>query len=418
MQRVAYRKHCPQSIDEQAVEVSAARGRSRGDAIRQDRFARHASDRAGRFEAESSPLEEQASANDARLPAALPGHRLGHYSIHPPTQPMVQRRISIGEDDPKNSDIRPEIYEDSRKLPESVRQAAGNGWPFIKKMVDAKDDEAHYAYKTWEAAFNEADRQAKAEQELEIKSKTEMENEGSSEQNTSQPPPPPPMGDVPVISIAKAGTEKPGEKEVQIYKTCRERGLKCLNDLSQMKKLGELPPKEANKRNELFDKMYTSKPSDENQYPGHLESELMGDKGGTYTNLFEGSRMTAEANRHRDPERFKPLLSNSEILYQQHKLQQKTKKLEPLKSLKRSHVGSATGDAVLKRIRYDNEGDIDKTLSIKEDHALALLGTENGTAAQWLIKDHGKELGICGITSVNIQTKDRMIEFFFARVDD
>jgi hypothetical protein len=263
---------------------------------------------------------------------------------------------------------------------------------FIRSSVN-------YAYSDWETVVDRAIKDIAAEKE------------SNTVRNPSGAPPPPPP---PAVA---SGPVELSPAVIKTYEDCLKEGKKRKEKLASIEqqinegRSGRLHPDVKKQRDNLFG-LYSTKPSQD--YAGHLESKLQGDLGGNYTNKIEPGAITAEANAHNNSKANGSLLSNSELLFQQYQSKQKD---VPLQTLTRSHVASGTGASVLQYIEhheFQKEPITNKLIGVNSDYCQALLGTQNGSAALWLIIDHGIELGIKGIEGVTIKDlRERVFEFKF-----
>ena len=175
---------------------------------------------------------------------------------------------------------------------------------------------------------------------------------------------------------------------------------------------GELPKEEAERRRLIFEKQYETTP-----YEGKLSisSSLVTShdvQGNEYNNMMEeDGTFVASSNHHPvlksekdvDPRlrTFKPPLSLSEVIFRQ--LQIKVRQGRAWnKVLKRSNVVNDETKLVFGQIGWQSG----KVYLPENDEFYALLSTPNGIAGIFLLRDHGKELGIRRIVSIRLKGGD------------
>lgn len=279
-----------------------------------------------------------------------------------------------------------------------------------------KEPKLGRAYSTWTKvildAISEAERRRAKQQTSpsktgEIPAPPSME---SKQEDVSAAPPPPPL---PSLATEEESLSKPkGEYDKCLVKG-KERAKALKSDDPKQKPKGVADDQK--RRDELF-KLYSI--TDSEVYQGSKQATLAGDLGGTYVNKSEKGHIGAENNVHTTPG--KSLLSNSEILYQMYRDQMTggntSTKVPQLEKLSRINVASGTGSPVVIYIQHleKQKGNlVEITVDDSHPYFYALLGTDNGTAAEWLIRDHGKELNIGGIKGARLIFKGATIEFFF-----
>ena len=273
----------------------------------------------------------------------------------------------------------------------------------IGSYIESPDQ--NYVFTTWERLVEHARGELKSEQIT-----AEPGGPASSAPSPPPPAPPPPAGPPPPATAQApgAGPALPplSEKDMQTYGDCVAKGRERMEAI--LKGNGKPLSEEGKRTNEALFRLYKTQKSKEHE--GHLESALFGNRGGTYTNLVGQGTMTAEANAHatRSGEAPSPLLPNSEILYHQYR----TGPGGPLTSLKRSHVASENGQAVI-NVVLARRGQAPFEVGVGDEMFLAFLGTVNGTAAFRLAVDRGKELGIRGIRGARVNPRERVVEFLF-----
>ncbi|WP_433933972.1 hypothetical protein AB3662_05960 [Sorangium cellulosum] len=142
------------------------------------------------------------------------------------------------------------------------------------------------------------------------------------------------------------------------------------------------------------------------EYKGPVEVEP---DGNTYLNYMEEGIFVADSNHHavKKGERalavrtWKPPLSLSEIFYHHLKLLQNAGHSWN-KIIKRSNVVNDETKVVFDVIGFKSGAEYVPD----DDPFYALINTPNGVAAAFLIRDHGKDLGIQKITKIVLRKKD------------
>lgn len=128
----------------------------------------------------------------------------------------------------------------------------------------------------------------------------------------------------------------------------------------------------------------------------------------TRTGTIVASHNFRSKEEKEDPEH---ALSGSEVIFRQIILMEDTTgRPFILRVLKRKSVVNPAAQALISYLRKKNGKNAFVVSDINDFYAL--LGTENGTAATYLVHDHGFYLGVCGISEVRI-TKEGSIEFEF-----
>lgn len=278
-----------------------------------------------------------------------------------------------------------------------------------------KEPKPGRAYSTWAKAIEGAISEAQSRQEAKKKMQTSANVEApkpssmdSKQEEETGSPPPPPSG---------LGYKPPSDEEIALakkpaYEECLKKGKERAERLKTEKPKGRADNQ--TQRDEFF-KLYSITDADPKSYPGSQQAQLLGDLGGTYINKLQTGHIGAENNAHVTPGQ--SLLSNSEILYQMYKHQTSKEKTPALDKLSRINVASGNGSAVVIYIQYlekkEKKNETGVTVKDGDDYFYALLGTDNGNAAEWLIRDHGEELNIGGISGAKLTFTGATFEFFF-----
>ena len=213
------------------------------------------------------------------------------------------------------------------------------------------------------------------------------------------PPPPPPPPPMPLVPVGQVVTAKDREH----YNQCIINGRKKFAVLlaNREPSVDEMEKKERSKR--YFDEIYvTKRGKDQNMW----ETDLIGDLGGKFNNSIENKKIGAKENANESKNN---LLPNSDILFYQYRNEFKGQELE---ELWRINVASGSGTAVV-AVLTEKYGKESVALADESDEFFAVLGTENGVPAMFLIHDHGEDLGITGIKSVraDLIANNFIIEF-------
>jgi hypothetical protein len=203
-------------------------------------------------------------------------------------------------------------------------------------------------------------------------------------QHGGGPPPPPPFNQEKYDEVAK----KKDEESESIFKAAIKKGAE------RFARLIAGPGQKTGGEKE-FGKLVTTAPEE------GVISSVSG--GALFKNRMIAGEIHALENRL-GGEAF----NNSEVLFQQYKFM--FPELPRLRKLVRQNVASAEGAQVFVHVL---ERGRQQFLPGTEEFN-ALLGTPNGTAATYLILDHGQELGISTITLAEIEEQDSKIIFHFS----
>ncbi|CAB1062439.1 hypothetical protein D1BOALGB6SA_7216 [Olavius sp. associated proteobacterium Delta 1] len=352
--------------------------------------------------------------------------------VGPTSTGVVQRKLFILEAGDSKKDYTKGLYEDLLKLKESTLEKIKKVLPSTKiaekiynKLNEwAKNKEKHRAFTTWEAAIKVALKDLNEEKE--VAKKTVMEEE--EEEELMAPPPPKELTELEKTELKKKEEKKKEKRDSNRKKLFSLSLKKGKTREKRMKDKKELSLKEQEKQKRKF---YYELFSTELENDPYNLSDLFKEKtvkapvtgsflgygmGGEYRNVIMEGMIFAITNKHLLSPKGKNLLRNSEVMYQQYKKMKPGK--NPLKSLFRVGVGSIRGLAVKETINNELK-EISKELTFKKgnDYYYAILGTENGAAAQGLVLDHGKELEIGGIKEIKLHNNSDF-EFVFEKFED
>lgn len=137
-----------------------------------------------------------------------------------------------------------------------------------------------------------------------------------------------------------------------------------------------------------------------------------------YENYFDfdtGTIVASHNVRSKAEDRNKHLaLSGSEVIFRQIIFAEDTLGLPfVLRVLKRKSVINGPAQALISYLRKQLHA-TSGTFAPGDDGFVALLGTQNGTAATWLVHDHGFYLGVAGIASAQITSEGHILFHFSA----
>lgn len=124
------------------------------------------------------------------------------------------------------------------------------------------------------------------------------------------------------------------------------------------------------------------------------------------------------------------VLKTSDIQFLQYELSFGHQPITPLRRIIRMNVASGTGSMMVHYVSLLNPGFVGMTFTPNDHHQwqvegqaglvtattadffYAFLGTENAASSIWLVREHGRRLGINGIEKVVIQTEQNVAIYF------
>jgi hypothetical protein len=242
-------------------------------------------------------------------------------------------------------------------------------------------------------------------------------------------PPPPPPGPAPRLNLDLSADEI--GRFAGLVAKGKERYAGILENALVM-------PADADRaeREEKFNKYYkTMAAEDQETYPGAIDTLYVGADSGHAINSLSPQEGAIIAYGNVNPKDMPPdqILSSSDVIYFQYLAAAGGKPPVPLLTIQRTNVASGTGSNVLRCIdalfgknalvsKRLEPGDptpgVTKDVSGQKfaaslaDVFYAWLGTENATSACWLVREHGDQLSITGISHV-VQVAPGKLTIYF-----
>jgi hypothetical protein len=257
---------------------------------------------------------------------------------------------------------------------------------------------------------------------------TDQPGESSPEQaSVLRPPPLPPPGPPPMADFTPSAAEI--QKFGELVKTGNRRYQEMVNSRVS------LSPGERQQRTANFTAYYRTERADDEAYEAAaVATKAEGVPSAIYINADDLGKGEIRAHHNVNPTRSEGapplpewLLGSSEILYQQYAAAGGGAPLPPLKTVQRRNVASGTGNVAMTcaRALIGNDDDLFGRVLVPEGHReqktvkfpggraltaslddlfFSWLGTENGASAIWLVRDHGTDLGISGISRIVVNS--------------